>query len=340
MAQNTTQKALSGRQKAAALLISLGSDASAQVLKHLKDADLDQVTVEIFRMDKIAHEIRSEVMGECLDLARAQGYISSGGVDYAKDMLMQALGPQRANEILERAVTNWRSAPFDFVRMTDPAQLVGFIQDEQPQTVALMLSHLRPALAAAILTRLDRDIQAQVAYRIATMERTTPEAIDQVEQTLRKRLSSVLNQDYFSVGGVEFLGKVLTNGNRATEKIILQALEEWDPALAEELRKLMFLFDDIIKLDDRSIQRVLREIDHKDLALALRGTIDEVKEKIFKNMSTRAAAMLKEDMEVGGPVKLRSVEDAQQRIVAVIRRLDEAEEIIIARGGAENDVVI
>ncbi|MGI5836432.1 MAG: flagellar motor switch protein FliG [Chloroflexota bacterium] len=330
---------LNGRQKAAALMIALGADLSAEVMKHLKEPDIDRVTVEIFSMERIAHEVRFDIMSEALELAQAQGYISSGGVEYAKEVLSHALGPQRAKEIVERLASGWRSDPFDFVRMADPVQLVGFIQDERPQTIALVLSHLQPTLAASIIARLDRDLQAEVALRIATMERTTPEAIDQVEQTLKKRLSSVLSQDYSSVGGVEFLVKVLTQVNRSTEKTIMQSLEETDPALAEEVRKQMFVFEDIIKLDDRSIQRVLREIDTKDLALALKGASEEVKNRIFKNMSTRAAQILREDMEVGGPVRLRTVEDAQQRIVTIIRRLDDAEEIVIARGGAEDEVV-
>lgn len=336
----TAARKLTGRQKAAALLIALGSDLSAEVLRHLKEHDVDQVTVEVFGMERIAHEVRSQVLTECLDLARAQGYISSGGLEYARDMLTQAWGPQRAKEILERLVANTRSVPFDFVRMTDPSQLVGFIQEERPQTIALVLSHLSPSLAASILARLDRELQAEVALRIATMERTTPEAIDQVEQTLKKRLSSVLSQDYSSVGGVEFLVKILTQVNRATEKLIIESLEESDPALAAEVRKQMFVFEDLVKLDDRSIQRVLREVDSKDLALAMRGASEEVKEKIFKNMSSRAAQMLKEDMEIGGPVRLRMVEDAQQRIVAVVRRLDEAEEIVIARGTSEDEILV
>ncbi len=339
MPSTPTPRKLTGRQKAAALLIALGSEVSAEVLKHMKDTDIDRVTVEIFSMDRIAHEVRTEVLSEALELAQAQGYISSGGVEYAKEVLTQALGPQRAGEIVSRLASGWRNEPFDFVRMADPAQLVGFIQEERPQTIALVVSHLHPALAASILARLDRELQAEVALRIATMERTTPEAIEQVENTLKKRLSSVLSQDYSSVGGVEFLVKILTQVNRATEKTIMQSLEESDPALAEEVRKQMFVFEDVVKLDDRSIQRVLREVDSKDLALSLRGARDDVKERIFKNMSSRAAQMLKEDMEVGGPVRLRTVEDAQQRIVSIVRRLDDAEEIVISRGGAEDEVI-
>ncbi len=321
------------------MLIALGTDLSAEVLRHLKDTDIDRVTVEIFSMERIANEVRTEVLGECIELAQAQGYISSGGVEYAKEVLTHALGQQRATEIVDRLASGWRNEPFDFVRMADPGQLVGFIQDERPQTIALVVSHLHPSLAASILARLDRELQAEVALRIATMERTTPEAIDQVESTLKKRLSSVLAQDYSSVGGVEFLVKVLTQVNRGTEKIIMQSLEESDPALAEEVRKQMFVFEDIVKLDDRSIQRVLREVDTKDLALAMRGASEDVKSKIFKNMSARAAQMLREDMDVGGPVRLRTVEDAQQRIVSIVRRLDDAEEIVISRGGSEDEVI-
>jgi len=331
---------MSGQRKAAALLIALGSELSAAVLKHLPERVVEKVTLEIFGTERIPQDVKAEVLDECIEMARAQGYISSGGMEYAKQMLTQALGPQRANETLEKLVANLRSAPFDFVRLTDPTQLVGFIQGERPQTIALVLSHLPPTSAASILARLDSDVQAEVALRIATMERTTPEAVNQVEQALKKKLSSVLSQNYSSVGGVDFLVKVLSQVNRATEKTIIQSLEMSDPALAEEVRKHMFVFEDLVKLDDRSIQRLLREIDSKDLALALRGVGEDVKEKVFKNMSSRAAQMLREDMEVAGPVRLRTVEDAQQRIVAVVRRLDEAEEIVIARGGAEDDIVV
>lgn len=330
---------MNGKQKAAALLISLGAELSAAVLKHMRDPDIDRVTFEIFNMEQIPHEVREGVLSECIELARAHGYVSAGGVDYATELLKQAVGPQRATEIIERLVSSFRASPFDFVRMTDPNQLVGFIQDERPQTIALVLAHLPPSLAATILARLDRELQADVAYRVATMEQTTPEAIEQVEQTLRKKLSSVLNQDYSSVGGVEFLVKVLTQVNRATEKTIMQSLEESDPVLAEEVRKHMFVFEDLVKLDDRSVQRLLREVDGKDLALAMKGASEDVKQHIFRNMSSRAAQMLREDMEVGGPVRLRAVEDAQQRIVAVVRRLDEAEEIVIARGGQEDELI-
>ncbi len=325
---------LNGRQKAAALLIALGPELSSQVLKHLADEDIERVTMEILNMERIAGEVQEEVLEECYEMCLAKEYISSGGLNYANELLSKAVGPQRASSIMERVSTHLRLNPFSFARLSDPAQLASFIQNEHPQAIALVLAHLTPPQAANVLMRLDPEIKAEVAIRIATMDRTTPEVIEQVEDVLKRKMASVATTGTFStVGGVECLVKVLNQSNRATEKTILEAIEEEMPDLAEDIKKHLFVFENISQLDDRAIQRVLREVESRDLAMALKGASEEVRVRIFKNMSTRAAEMLKEDMEVSGPVRLRMVEEAQQRIVNIIRRLDEAEEIVVARGG-------
>lgn len=324
---------LNGRQKAAALLIALGPELSAQVLRHLGEDDIERVTMEILNMERMPSDVQDDVLTECYELCLAHEYITAGGADYARELLSKAVGPQKAVEMIERLSSHARSNPFAFARVTDPAQLTNFIANEHPQAIALILAHLHPPQAASVLMRLDPELQAEVAIRIATMDPTTPEIIEQVEEVLKRKMASLITNDFSTAGGVDALVKMLVQSNRATEKTILDAIGQTMPELADEIKKHLFVFENLAQLDDRSIQRVLRDVDSRDLALALKGASEEVKSKIFKNMSQRAAEMLKEDMEVTGPVRLRAVEDAQQRIVNVVRKLDEAEEIVIARGG-------
>ncbi len=326
---------LKGRQKAAALLISLGSELSANVLKHFKESEIETLTVEIFQLEKVSEDTKDQVMEECYHMALARDFITSGGMDYARDMLMRALGPNRAQEVIERLAASRRPQRFSFARESDPNQLAQFVSNEHPQTIALILSHLQPAHAAQTMTNLPVEMRTEVALRIATMDRTPPEVVEQVEEVLKRKLSSVITRDFTSVGGTQFLVNILTNVDRGTEKQILEYLDETNADLAAEVRKLMFVFDDLVRLDDRSLQRVLREVDSKDLALAMRGVGEELQEKIFRNQSSRAAQALREEMEIAGPVRLRQVEEAQQRIVNVVRRLDDAEEIVIQRGGED-----
>jgi flagellar motor switch protein FliG len=326
---------LTGRQKAAALLIALGPELSAKILKHFKEEEVESLTVEVFAMEKVSEEIKAQVISELHSMALAKNYITSGGLDYARDMLVKALGQERAEEILGRLLAQRPQHPFEFLRKSDPAQLITFIQDEHPQTIALVMAHMPPKQAATLLTNLDPELQAEVATRIANMDRTSPEIVRRVEEVLRKKVSLVLTQDFSTVGGAEFLAGVLSGVDRATEKRIMENLEENYPEVAGEVRKLMFTFDDVIHLDDRSVQRVLRQVDSKDLSLALKGASEELKNHIFKNMSSRAAEMLRDEIKLSGPVRLRNVEEAQQRIVAIIRQLDEAEEIVISRGSEE-----
>ncbi len=328
----TGRQPLTGAAKAAALLVALGPDLSARVLQHLREHEIETLTVKVATMDRLTEEEVASVVNEAHEVVLAHRYVATGGVDYAREMLSKALGPDRATALIERVVATHPPAPFEFLRKSDPRQMATFLQNEHPQTIALILSHLQPVQAAAVLTNLGEDLQAEVARRIATMDRTPPEIINRVEEIMRRRLSSLISQDTRSVGGTGHLVAILTTVDRSTERHILERLTETDPVLAEEVRKLMFTFDDLILLDDRSLQRVLREVDMRDLALALKAARDDLKEHIFSNMSSRAAELLREEISYLGPVRIRAVEEAQQRIVSIVRRLEEAEEIVISRG--------
>ena len=329
---------LTGRQKTAILLISLGSEISAQILKHLDEDEIEDVTLEIANMRRVNPEVKEAVLEEFYELCLAQNYLAVGGIDYAKEMLEKALGPMKAGTIIQKLVSSLQIRPFDFARKTEPTQLLNFIQNEHPQTIALIMSYLHPEQAGAILSALPATQQVEVAKRIATMDRTSPEVLKEIETVLEKRLSSFVLQDY-NAGGVETAVAILNRVDRGTEKTIIEALEEEDPELAEEIKKRMFIFENIVTLDDRSIQRVLREVDLKDLALALKTASEDVTNRIFKNISKRAVEMLREDMSLMGPVRLRDVEEAQQKIVNIIWQLDESGEIVIARGG-EDEIIV
>lgn len=330
---------LTGKQKAAILLVTLGPEKSAQIYKFLNEDEIEDLTLEVANLGKIPPEFRDQVLEEFHQMCLAQEYITRGGVDYAREVLQKALGPDKAMEIISRLSTSLQVSPFDFARKTDPSQILSFIQGEHPQTIALIIAYLNPDQGAMILSALPQNIQAEVAMRIATLDRTSPEVIKEVERVLERKISTLTSADYTAAGGTKSLVEVLNRVDRSTEKSILEALEEKNPDLAEEVKRLMFTFEDIILLDDRSLQQVLREIDSKDLALALKGANEDVKKKIFKNMSERAQTVLKEELEYMGPVRLRNVEEAQQRIVNTIRRLEETGEIVIARGRGEEIVI-
>lgn len=332
-------KSITGRQKAAILLISLGPDLSSQIFKHLPEDEAEKLTLEIANIGKVSPETRDEVFQEFYQISMADNYISQGGIDYAKELLDKAYGEHKATEIINRLTANLQVRPFDFIRKADPGQLINYIQYEHPQTIALILAYLDADQASAVLSELPIEMQADVARRIALMESTTPEALREVERVLERKLSSVVTQDYTSAGGVKTLVDVLNRVDRATEKTIIETLEVKDPELAEEIKQLLFVFEDIVQLDDRAVQLILREVDSHDLALALKGSGEEVMNKIERNISERAAQMLKEDLEYMGPVRLRDVEEAQQKIVAVIRKLEEEGQIIITRGGRDEIIV-
>lgn len=332
-------KLLTGRQKAAILLITLGPELSSQIFKHLPDSEVEKLTLEIANIRKVSPEKRDQVFQEFYELALANDYISQGGIDYAKELLEKAYGEEKAAEIIGRLTANLQVRPFDFARKTDPGQLLNFIQYEHPQTIALIMAYLDTEQASAVLSSLPAELQVGVARRLALMESTSPEILREVENILEHKLSTVVTQDYTQAGGVETLVAVLNRVDRATEKTIIETLEVQDPELAEEIKKLLFVFEDIVQLDDRAVQLVLRQVDSHDLALALKGSGEEVMNKIKRNISKRAAQMLQEEIDYMGPVRLRDVEEAQQKIVAEIRRLEEQGQIIITRGGRDEIIL-
>lgn len=333
------KRGLTGKQKAAILLISLGPDVSAQVYKHLTDEEIEKLSLEISSVKKVDTDLKEDVLEQFHQIALAQDYISQGGVGYAKTVLEKAFGKQEASNIINRLTSSLQVRPFDFARKAEPQQVLNFIKNEHPQTIALVLSYLDPEQSGQILSSLPEELQAEVAKRIATMDSTAPDIITQVEQVLEKHLSTSLTEDYTQTGGIQAVVEVLNGVDRSTERTILDELERKDPELAEEIKKRMFVFEDIVILDNRSIQRVIREVDGEDLRLSLKVASEEVKEIVFNNMSTRMAETYKEEMEYMGPVRLKDVEEAQTRIVSVIRRLEETGEIIIARGGGDDIIV-
>lgn len=331
---------LTGVQKAAILFVTLGPDASAQILKKLPESEIQKITFEIANMPKIKKDIRNDVLQEFVDLNKAKDYIVEGGFEYAKSLLSKALGTQRALEIIDKvSEITQQYRPFGIARKADAHQLLNLVINEHPQTIALILCYLQSEKSAQILSGLPEELQSDVARRLATMNNTSPLVIEEVESILQKKLSNVVRSDFATIGGIKTLVDILNNVDRGTEKSILEELDRQQPELAEKIRESMFVFEDIITLDNASIQRVTREVDPKDLALALKGSSEEVSNIIFSNMSKRAGQTLKEDIEFMGPVRLVDVEKAQQSIVAIIRRLDEAGEIMISRGGEDAIIV-
>ena len=330
---------ISGIQKAAVLLIVLGPERSAKVFKHLNDDEIEQLTLEIANTKSVPADVKDAVLEEFYEVCLAQQYISEGGIAYAKELLDKALGEDRARDVIGRLTASLQVRPFEFVRKADASQLLNFIPDEHPQTIALIVSYLPSSQAAAVVSSLAPEKQADVAKRIAIMDRTSPDVIKEVEKVLEKKLASLVNQDYTIVGGVDSIVNILNTVDRSTEKHIMENLEIEDPELADEIRRKMFVFEDILILDNRSIQTVLREVDNNELAIALKNANEDVQKVIFDNLSSRLATMIKEDMEFMGPVRLKDVEDAQQKIVNIIRKLEDAGEIVISRGGGDEIVV-
>ena len=330
---------LSGLQKAAVLLITLGPEKSSSIFKHLKEEEIEELTLEIANTRSITPQLKEDIMEEFYQVCLAQQYIAEGGIGYAKELLEKALGEEKAKDVIGKLTASLQVKPFEFVRKTDASQLLNFIQDEHPQTIALIMSYLSPAQSSMILSALPPERQSDVAKRIAMMDRTSPDVIKEVEKVLESKLSSLVNQDYTIIGGVDAVVEILNSVDRGTEKHIMGTLEVEEPELADEIRKKMFVFEDILLLDDRAIQRVLRDVENADLSIALKGSNENVQGAIFKNLSKRLAAMIKEDMEFMGPVRMKDVEEAQQKIVNVIRKLEDNSEIVISRGGGDEIVI-
>ncbi len=332
-------KELPNKTKAAVLMMVLGPEISGEVVKHFSDSEIEAMALEVARMEKVFPEVREAVIDEFYELAIAQDFIAEGGIANARAVLESAFGANRANEILSKIMSAMQVLPFEFLKKADPHQVISFIQDEHPQTIALVLSYMPMQSAAVIIGKLPLELRGDVAGRIAMMEQTPPEVIKKVEAVLEKKISSVLSQEMTQAGGPKALVDLLNRVDRTTERTIMEMLESNEPELADVIKGMMFVFEDIIQLDDRAIQAVMREVDMKDLATALKGSKPEVAQKIFQNMSDRAVGMLKEDMEFMGPVRTKVVEEGQQKVVAIIRKLEESGEIVLSRGGEEEMIV-
>ncbi len=326
---------LTGRRKAAILLVTMGPERAARVLKNLEDSEVEALTIEIANLGKVTNEERKAVLEEFQSLTKAREMIISGGIEYAKEMLIKAFGPEKAMQIIERLVSNLAVKPFEFMKSADVVQIVNFLQSEHPQTIALVLSFLDTRIAAQVLGSLPENLQLEVIKRISLLERASPDVVKEVEKLLEKKFAGVATQTMSAVGGLDTAAEIMNNLDRSTEKNLMERLTYETPELAEEIRRRMFVFEDILKLDDRSVQLVLREVNTQDLAVALKGASEELKQKIFNNMSKRAQQLLKDEIEFMGPVRVKDVEEAQQKIINIIRRLEEAGEIVIARGGGE-----
>jgi flagellar motor switch protein FliG len=326
-----------GRQKAAVLLVSIGTERAAHVFSRLKDDEIEALSLEMAKLQFLEPGIADGVLSEMAAMVMAYDSLNAGGVDYAREVLERALGPERANEIIGRLSSVIEKRPFEFLRKTPPEQVVTFLRNESPQTTALVIANLHTTLAAQVLSNLPENEQPEIALRIARMSETSPDVVKQVEAVMKAKLANVVQQEYSAAGGIKSLADILNNADRSTERNVLDKITEADESLGAEVRRLLFIFEDITKLDDRSIQLILREADQKDLALALRGVADEVKDRILANMSERGAQMLVEEMQFQPPQRKRDIEEAQGRIVAIVRKLEEAGAVVLSR--SEEDVV-
>jgi len=331
---------ITGAHKAAILIVTLGSEISGKVLQELNEGEIENITVEIANLKDVSPKLEEKVIKEVSELIQAQQYINQGGVEYAKNVLETALGHSKAVEILKRLEGSLKATGFARIKNIDPKQLVNFIQHEHPQTISLILSQLAHGQAAQILSDLEPELQAEVAFRMATMEKISPEIINELEGVLEALFEEVGTRDLSISGGTKTVAEILNLMETSSEKAILESMEAENPELAAEIKNLMFVFEDIVLLDDRSIQRVLKDVETKDLAIALKAASDEVKDKIYKNVSERVGAMIQEEIEFMGPMRLSDVESGQQRIVETIRRLQDEGQIIVAGRGGKEELVV
>jgi flagellar motor switch protein FliG len=334
-----TTTSMTGLRKAAILLVRMGKEYSTKVLGGMSDAEVEELSAEIARLGKLDPVVVGDVIDEFYAMATTKN-AGTGGMDYARELLEASLGSERAQIVLDRLQASMNDMPFNFLSHADPRQLLSYVQHEHPQTIALVLAHIPAAMASSILAGLSPEVQSEVAHRIAVMDRTSPDVIRQVEQSLRRKLSAVLQPDELStVGGLEPLIDIINRSDRTTERLILEALEARSPEIAEEVRRRMFMFEDIVELDDRSVQLVLRQVEPADLATALKGVNEEVRDKVTGNLSERGRDNLLEEIDLLGPVKVKMVEEAQQKIVSVIRSLEESGQIEIQRGGEDDELI-
>jgi flagellar motor switch protein FliG len=328
---------LKGIEKAAILLVAIGEERASEIFRYLGDGEVEALSLEIAKSRKVPTNVSREVIGEAVETVLAEDYIAEGGVDYARSILERSLGANRAEELIGRLSATIERRPFEFLRRTPPEQIHVFLRNEAPQTIALVIANLHTTLAAQVLSFLEPEEQAEVARRVAKMAETRPEVVSQVESVMRQKLSNVIAQEYAAAGGVKSLADILNHSDRTTERNVLDELAKTEAELAEEVRLLLFTFEDVVKLDDRSIQMVLKEVDQKDLAIALRGVSEEVRGRIFSNMSERGSELLREEIEFQPPQRKRVIEEAQGRIVGVVRRLEEAGAVVLSRGGGGGD---
>ncbi len=326
---------LTGPEKAAILLISMGVETASGVLRYLTDSEVEQISLEIARMRNVPANIVEQVLREFNHLTMARQYVAQGGLRIARELLMQTLGPERAEEVLSRIEATIEVSAFHLLQTVETSQLINFIQNEHPQTAALILAHLKPKKAADIIAELPPDMQTEIMYRLATMGKTSPELLRDIEEVIRQQMGAVFGTTLSTSGGIDTVVSILNAVNKTTERNILEALQERDVELAAQIKSKMFVFDDLINLTDRDLQVVLTEVDQNDLVLALKAASPELKEKILRNVSERAAAIIEEELELLGPVRVSDVEQAQQRILEVVQRLEEQEEITISRGNED-----
>jgi flagellar motor switch protein FliG len=337
--QTLTIENLTGRQKASILVIAIGTEAAAEIFKHLKDKDVERLAVEISNIKDIPSTIMEAVIEEFYQMIMAQEYISQGGIDYAKGVLEKAVGPRKAHEVISKVESAIHVSGFTLLKDVDPNQLLNFIQHEHPQTIALILANLESKQVAAIIADLPPELQADVAYRIASMGKISPELLNDIESVLETQVETVFGQDLSSAGGAKAVAEILNMASRTAEKTILADLEKRNPELATEIKNLMFTFDDLSLLDDRSIQRLMRDVDTKDLSMSLKAANDDLKTAILRNMSERAAKLIEEELEFMGPVRLKDVEESQMKIVDIVRTLEEDGEIVISGRGGEEEII-
>ncbi len=341
MSDYTGTHQLNGIQKAATLLLMLGVDQSSAVLQHLGESELEQVLLALSEVGPVPNELRSKVLEEAATISMAGTGIMTGGIEYTRQVLARAVGPRRGSEILERISAHQQLSSFEILRNADPAQVARLLEEEHPQTIAVVLSYLEAKLAADILANMEPEKQTDVTLRLAQMDRISPQVIQVVEQGLKRKLSSVFSEaDFKATGGIEFLVKVLNQVDRGVQTNIFDALESTNPTLAEEIRANMFTFDDLVKLDDRGMQRVLRDVNKTDLALSLKGAPEKIKDLVYRNLSERARENLKDEVELLGPQLARNVYAAQRRIVDIVRSLEESEEVVIAGTGGGDEIIV
>ena len=330
---------LTPKEKAAILLISLGKDYSAELYKYLSEEEISDMTLSITTMQRVKPEVREEIVTEFYEMCLAQEFIFEGGIDYARDVLEKAIGHDRADDLLRKLSSALEVRPFDFIRRVDSNQILNVIHNEHPQIIALVLSYLEPRQAADVIASLPSDSQTEIISRISKMGSTSPEYVKEAERILERKVTSMGYSDTMIVGGIDTIVEIINALDRASEKNILESLDVSDSELSDEIRKRLFVFEDIAKLNNVTIQRILREVNNSDLAVALKMATEEVKKVIFVNISKRLQEMLKDDMDVMGPVRVRDVEEAQQRIVNAIRKLEDEGEVVIARGEGDDMIV-